>query len=58
MQYESGDMDGDSALELFSHLIKTGMAWTLQGSYGRTAKVLIEQGFLSQDGELLKTMEG
>ena len=31
-------------VEAWQHLIDTGLAWTLQGWYGRTAKQLIEQG--------------
>jgi hypothetical protein len=31
-------------LEAWQHLINTGLAWTLQGSFGRMAQSLIEQG--------------
>lgn len=31
-------------VEAWQHLINTGLAWTLQGWYGRTAMSLIEQG--------------
>ena len=37
-------------LQLFSELINNGMAWTLQGSYGRTASALIDAGYISEDG--------
>ena len=53
MDYESGNMGDVRTLELFSHLIKTGRAWTLQGHYGRTAKRLIDGGYISKDGEIL-----
>lgn len=31
-------------VEAWQHLIDTGLAWTLQGWFGRAAKRLIEQG--------------
>ena len=42
MGYECGDLNDKETLELFSHLIKNGMAWNLQGHYGSTARELIE----------------
>lgn len=42
--YESGQMTEDEIVEFFQQLIDNGMAWTLQGHYGRTAAYLIEQG--------------
>ena len=44
MSYEGGDMDEDEMIEFFQELIDSGMAWTLQGSYGRTAKDLLNAG--------------
>lgn len=42
--YESGETNEEAVIELFQHLIDTGMAWSLQGSYGRTATALINAG--------------
>jgi hypothetical protein len=56
MAYEQGELRGQKVLELFSHLIKTGQVWTLQGSYGRMAQNLIERGYLSAKGEILKAV--
>jgi hypothetical protein len=44
MAYEDGSLDETATIELFQHLIATGAAWSLQGSYGRTAEALIEAG--------------
>ena len=35
--FEAGELDNQGVIELFSKLISSGMAWTLQGSYGRAA---------------------
>ena len=36
--------DEDEVLAAWQHLINTGLAWRLQGSFGRMAAHLIEQG--------------
>lgn len=48
--FESGELDADKIVELFQHLVDTGLAWQLQGHYGRTAMALIEQGLVSKGG--------
>lgn len=43
--YEEGDLDIEQTLDLFQSLIDTGVAWHLQGNYGRVAKALIDDGY-------------
>ncbi len=53
IKYENGELSETETVELFSHLIKTGLAWSLQGFYGRTAQSLIENDILNEDGGIL-----
>ena len=48
MDFESGMLATAEIVDLFQHLVDTGMAWTLQGSYGRTAERLIERGLVKR----------
>ncbi|AFO10935.1 hypothetical protein D854_gp16 [Streptomyces phage R4] len=50
MTFEEGQLDPRETLELFSTLIASGMAWTLQGSYGRAAQMMINEGWISPLG--------
>lgn len=46
MAYEAGELEGEEILALFQKLVKTGIVWHLQGSYGRMAKALIDGGMI------------
>jgi|TARA_R110002074_G_scaffold38913_1_gene105054 hypothetical protein len=48
IKYESGNMDDKETIEFFQELIDSGMAWKLQGHYGRTAAHLLEEGLCSE----------
>jgi hypothetical protein len=52
MDYEGGEISQDDTLELFSYLIKTGQAWSLQGMYGRQAKAFIDAGVITKEGKI------
>ena len=54
MDFEAGNLDEKGVLDLFSDLIKSGQAWTLQGSYGRFADALIQNGYIDKKGKILK----
>ncbi|MFH8414383.1 DUF7417 domain-containing protein [Streptomyces collinus] len=57
VSYESGELGPRETVDLFGLLVKSGMAYTLQGSYGRMANELIHKGYLTQDGQVTEFAE-
>lgn len=51
MAYEDGEMEEEEVVEFFQRLIDSGIAWSLQGSYGRMAMRLIDEGLCHGKGE-------
>ena len=45
IRYEAGEMEPEDIPAFFQQLIDTGLVWSLQGHYGRTANRLIEEGY-------------
>lgn len=45
--YEQGDLDTDEIIELFQELVNSGLAWQLQGHYGRKAAAMIRAGLIT-----------
>mgnify|MGYP003629110025 FL=1 len=44
IRYENGEMNAEEFVSFFQELINSGLAWQLQGHYGRTARNLIDGG--------------
>lgn len=48
--FEGGRMGEEDVIGLFQFLIDSGLAWSLQGSYGRLAHELLESGLCVTPG--------
>jgi len=57
MALESGEMEASEVVDFVAELIKSGLAWSLQGSYGRMASGMINAGYVSAQGVVLKYPE-
>ena len=52
LKFEGENMEIDDLLKFFSYLIKSDLIKSLQGNYGRTAKHLMDKGFLDKSGKI------
>jgi hypothetical protein len=43
--YESGELSDQEVITGFQEMINDGTVWSLQGSYGRMAKDLLDAGY-------------
>lgn len=55
--YAEGFCEGENATteeqtEAWAYLIMTGICWSLQGWFGRTAQSLISKGIIDKDGTI------
>lgn len=46
--YEDGLLNEPETVKLFQELVDTGLAWRLQGAYGRAARSMIERGLVKE----------
>ena len=52
IDYEQGELSREDDVVLFAELIRSGLAWRLQGHYGRMAENLISHGIIDSRGEI------
>jgi hypothetical protein len=51
LAFEGGELDEQGTVELFQHLVDSGLAWQLQGHYGRCAQALIDHGRVTRPAQ-------
>ena len=54
ISYEQGELDEQETIGFFQGLVNSGLAWELQGSYGRTAHALLTAGLITLPGVTLQ----
>lgn len=48
LAFERGTLSDADTYKLFQYLVDTGLAWSLQGTYGRTAEAMIQEGLIQR----------
>jgi len=46
---DESELTKEMYLEAWQHLVDTGLAWQLQGSFGRMAQQLINEGVINEN---------
>jgi hypothetical protein len=55
MALEGGEtLSAEQVIDGFAELVESGMAWQLQGSYGRMAAAMIQSGWIDGEGNVLE----
>ena len=52
IEYETEHHDLEWIVQFFADLIATGLAWQLQGHYGREARAYIDNGLINVQGDV------
>lgn len=58
MAWEAGTLPYDQYIELFQQLVNNGMAWKLQGMYGREAALLLKTGEITSPFQVVADSDG
>lgn len=57
MRYEAGQMTAEEQIDFFAELIRTNQIHHLQGSYGRMGHELQINGYIDEQGNVLRYPE-
>lgn len=52
IEYETEEHSLEWIVQLFADLVATGLAWQLQGRYGREARAMIDEGVITVQGDV------